>query len=156
MDIKATRQTHFCWYKAQMWQISGWHFSPVADICWIHTALISERAYRISGLAVTLAPVKDIEWTKDSLRQVGCRRVQTSGAERRKGPTTEKQTEWDWQVTDVFLCKGHKHDSVNFEDGWRAQKIVQKSVRTGGRGTNQTNKALCDRGSERTLQKWKN
>lgn len=36
----------------------------------------------ILELAVTLSPVKDIEWTKDSLRRVDCRRVQTSGAER--------------------------------------------------------------------------
>lgn len=66
---------------------------------------------------MTLSPVKDIEWTKDSLRRVGCRRVQTSGAARREDQQQRKQTAWDGQRTDVFLCKGHKHETFNFEDG---------------------------------------
>lgn len=78
---------------------------------------------------MTLSPVKDIEWTKDSLRRARCRRVQTSGAERR--PATGKQTAWDGQRTDVFLCKGHKHESFNSGDGRRAQTIVKESAKNG-------------------------
>lgn len=51
-----------------------------------------------------------------------------SGEER--GPTTVKQTVWDRQETDVFLCRAHKHEPFSSEDGWRARSVVNKSAKT--------------------------
>ncbi len=61
---------------------------------------------------MTLSPVKDIEWTKDSLgggvAADMCRQVEQRGEKTNK---RGKQGAQDGQRTDVFFCKGHKYES---------------------------------------------
>ncbi len=130
MDITATQETDICWNKAQIWQFSAWQFTCGRFLLDTHSPYFREGLEDIGACGDPFTC--EGYWMDNRQSEAGS--LQTcadkwSREERR--PTTVKQTAWDGQRTDVFLRKGHKHESFNFEDGWRARRIIKKSAKTG-------------------------